>query len=154
MKTCPFTFICVLAAALGLGACSSSSSSDKPDAGPFAGNWKWVGSQGGIAGIEYTPAKVGYTCTFNFDANSSTTFKRNDSVKAVAPYPIIKESDGSYSIAYASDSIRALVRTTFPVVMVASSDSLLRIAISIHNDTINTFERNMSDGLQSLFVRQ
>jgi hypothetical protein len=71
----------VVLTTLVLGACTSASTD--PDADLLSGNYEWVRSSGGIAGVTMTPASENYRVRFSFSGNQVTAF-RNDSLKATS----------------------------------------------------------------------
>ena len=68
-----------------LAACRSAGT--EPNDDRLHGEWEWVGSSGGIAGVTVTPATEGYTVRFGFSGNQVNVF-RNDSLKTTALFTV------------------------------------------------------------------
>lgn len=56
----------------------------------FAGTWRWVVSEGGIAGRQYDPTSVGFTVTLEFDLNGTVRGFRDDDLVATASYTALQ----------------------------------------------------------------
>lgn len=73
----------------------------------LAGSWRWVGSQGGIAGRVLTPASEGYTVRFELDDDGVARAFRNDSLVATVRFTLMERlslvtpgSDPEYEIRF------------------------------------------------------
>jgi hypothetical protein len=53
---------------------------------PFEGEYRWTYSQGGIAGIRYTPESTGYTARLEFDGHGEVSAFRGETRVARATY--------------------------------------------------------------------
>jgi hypothetical protein len=60
-----FVFYVIVLALVGFTGCTKDSSVDS-SAADLVGNWEWVKSSGGIAGIVQTPKTLGYTYSVTY----------------------------------------------------------------------------------------
>jgi len=66
---------------------------------PFAGEYQWMYSQGGIAGLRYSPESAGYAVRLEFDGRGEVSAFRGDTRVARATYVAEKVTapDGTIS---------------------------------------------------------
>jgi hypothetical protein len=57
----------------------------------LSGSWRWVQSQGGIAGMERNPESEGYSARLEYDATRVRAF-RNDRLVAEATFTLREDS--------------------------------------------------------------
>lgn len=97
------------------GACSTSSG---PDAEPLIGDWEWVRSTGGIAGLTLTPASEGYTVVLRFASDGRAEWWRDGVLTQSTTYQIVRDTTGgneAWTVTYAAPlSGFAEQRATFP----------------------------------------
>lgn len=113
-------------------------SDQQPVAGSFIGKWKWLYTQGGIAGIKTTPATTGYNKTLSLNTDSTYVFMQNSNIIGQGSYHI--SADSRLEIAKRID------------VITYSSMSVQQI-ISLKNDTLNLQDVYITDGTTSQYVR-
>jgi hypothetical protein len=75
----------VLILSLMVAACRSAGTDPADEL--LSGEYDWIGSSGGIAGLTITPQTEGYTVRFRFSGNQVTVF-RNDSLKATSLFTV------------------------------------------------------------------
>jgi len=83
----------LIATLVSVAACSGVSPATPEQ--PFAGSWRWVRSQGGIAGVEITPATEGYVIRLEFDGLGGVRAYRNDTLIATAGYTALERLEHS-----------------------------------------------------------
>lgn len=140
-------------------ACSSSSTETPPTPlGPYDGTWKWVQTDGGIAGMTYTPKSEGYTCTLQISTSAQAIVWRNDTMLATAAYPVVKITDSTYRFNFAVGAqTDSLLHARLPHVVLTSNPQNYTISlgsIGISRDTMVLWEHNVADGFESWFIRQ
>ncbi|MBS1904529.1 MAG: hypothetical protein JSS75_12550 [Bacteroidetes bacterium] len=119
----------------------------------WEGEWKWIRTYGGIAGMTYTPERVGYTCTLRIDADDAfSSILRNDSVVCNMPYPIVGATDSTTNLSVRPDTLARVVQLVLPNVVLANTS--FEIGVGRSNDTLFTWDRNVADGFESWFVKQ
>ena len=59
------------------------------------GDWTWVESSGGIAGVTRTPESTGETMSLRFLSGSSVEVTRNGSVEGTTTYELVSSADGA-----------------------------------------------------------
>jgi len=77
----------LLSGLLLLSACQGSVSAPE-DA--FAGTWRWVASEGGIAGAQHDPISTGFTVTLEYDLNGTVRGFRDDELVATTNYTALQ----------------------------------------------------------------
>jgi len=93
------------------------------------GEWSWISSTGGIAGIKYTPETTGEKRRITFDTDSVFRSYRNDTLKIESKYHLLKvpASDGSDStklVRYEFTTIRQYYKVQSDGVLVLSDDCM------------------------------
>ena len=93
------------------------------------GEWNWISSTGGIAGIKYTPETTGEQRRITFDADSVFRFYRNDSLKTESKYHLLKSpatngSDSTLLVKYDYTSIRQYFTIQPNGIMVLSDECM------------------------------
>ena len=83
-------FMTVLAVGL---ACGCSSATD-PISQQLEGDWDWVESSGGIAGMTHTPASTGETMRLSFSATGIVELVRDGVLAAATTYVTELAADG------------------------------------------------------------
>ncbi len=95
----------------------------------LTGEWSWISSTGGIAGIKYTPETTGEKRRITFDTDSVFRFYRNDTLKIESKYHLLKvpTSDGLDStklVSYAYSTIRQYYEVQSDGVLVLSDECM------------------------------
>jgi len=95
----------------------------------LTGEWNWISSTGGIAGIKYTPETTGEKRRITFDTDSVFRFYRNDTLKIECKYHLLKvpTSDGLDStklVSYTYTTIRQYYEVQSDGVLVLSDDCM------------------------------
>jgi hypothetical protein len=102
----------------------------------ITGRWRWVKSQGSIAGNTVSPATEGYQQTQVYGADSTFKMYKNDSLKLEGKYSIKR------NFKYQGETV-----------------DLLKIAdeydrsFTIRNDTLFTYDIMITEGYSSVYVR-
>ena len=85
----------------GLGGCSSSTDSDSD---PLIGDWAWVRSTGGIAGLTLTPASEGYTVVLRFSSDGRAEWWRDGVLTQGTTYQATRQASSgaeTWAVTYA-----------------------------------------------------
>ncbi|RKR82143.1 hypothetical protein BDD43_2312 [Mucilaginibacter gracilis] len=116
-------------------ACKKSASVN-PVSDDITGSWRWVRSQGGIAGNTLTPATVGYNQTQIYGADSTLKMYKNDTLKMQGRFYIQR------NVQYRGEIVDLLKIADQP------GRSLV-----IRNDTLYTYDVMIDDGYGSVYAR-
>lgn len=72
-----------------------------PEIEDLVGEWDWVESSGGIAGLTLTPASTGETMTLRFTESGVVELSRDGAVTSTSDYTVSTAEDGkSRTVAY------------------------------------------------------
>ena len=109
-------------------ACNKENTSSTNSAS-IIGEWNWISSTGGIAGMKYTPETTGEKRKIIFDNDSVFRFYRNDTLKIECKYHILKSSDSGglnsmILVKYDSSSIRQYFTIQPDGIMVLSDECM------------------------------
>jgi len=93
------------------------------------GDWNWISSTGGIAGLKYTPETTGEQRRITFDNDSVFRFYRNDTLKIESKYHLFKSPaiDGLEStilVKYDNSSISQYFTIQTDGVMILSDECM------------------------------
>ena len=104
--------------------CSKQTSPTEPEPQGIYGNWNWVKSVGGIAGVTITPASAGYTERLMLKSDNNRESYRNDTLVATTQFTIRWEkspfSPDSVDVIHYADTIRFMDQ----IISVICSDTL------------------------------
>ena len=116
---------------------SSCNKEKMPTSDSIVGEWRWVKSVGGIAGVTITPQSAGYNQRREFNADSTFKSFKNDSLTIQGKFSIVRNYKYSES-----ETVDVLKWGT------AVDDSFV-----IRNDTLFINNIFISDGFGSTYVR-